>query len=273
MGGLLRSYTVMVDQDRLERVYTQQWRQLLFNLCFLHSIVQERRKFGALGWCIPYEYNTGDLFACIQFLEKHLYTGQISWPTLQYMVSEVQYGGKITDNFDRRLFNLYAQAWLDPDVCEPDFSYNPEDPIYPIPGDFIYSIPDSSEISDYRQYCGSIPDIDSPEIFGLHPNADLTYRMKEANALLSTMGTTQPKGGGGSGDISREDAVYEKATDLLSRLPDGYVEDEYLIKLQKHGGMSQPLNVCLYQELQRFQKVLSKDSRCCNKCKWPSAGK
>ena len=53
--------------------------------------------------------------------------------------------------------------------------------------------------------------------------------MKEANALLSTMGTTQPKGGGGSGDISREDAVYEKATDLLSRLPDGYVEDEYLV--------------------------------------------
>lgn len=150
-AGLLRSYTVMVDQDRLERVDTQQWRQLLFNLCFLHSIVQERRKFGPLGWCIPYEYNTGDLSACIQFLEKHLYSGQISWPTLQYMVSEVQYGGKITDDFDRRMFMMYAQAWLNPDVCEAEFSYNPEAPIYSIPDSFVYVIPDSTEISDYRQ--------------------------------------------------------------------------------------------------------------------------
>jgi len=82
--------------------------------------------------------------------------------------------------------------------------------------------------------------------------------MKEANLLLSTMGSTQPKGGAGSGDVSREDVVYEKATDLLSRLPDGYIEDDYKAKLNKHGGMSQPLNVCLYQELQRFQKVLVK---------------
>lgn len=39
--------------------------------------VQERRKFGPLGWCIPYEYNNGDLTACILFLEKHLYNGPI----------------------------------------------------------------------------------------------------------------------------------------------------------------------------------------------------
>ena len=105
-AGLLRSYTpgVMVDQDKIERVDTAQWRQLLFALCFLHSIVQERRKFGPLGWCIPYEYNNGDLQSCILFLEKHLYNGPISWSTFQYMVSAVQYGGKITDSLDVRLF-------------------------------------------------------------------------------------------------------------------------------------------------------------------------
>lgn len=48
---------------------------------------QERRKFGPLGWCIPYEFNDGDLNACVTFLEKHLYSGPVSWPTLQYMVS------------------------------------------------------------------------------------------------------------------------------------------------------------------------------------------
>jgi len=101
-AGLLRSYTpgVMVDQERLEQVETVQWRQLLFALCFLHSVIQERQKFGPLGWCIPYEYNNGDLQSHMLFLEKHLYNGEISWGTFQYMVSDVQYGGKITDSLD-----------------------------------------------------------------------------------------------------------------------------------------------------------------------------
>lgn len=33
-----------------------------------------------------------------------------SWPTFQYMVSEVQYGGKITDDLDRRMFKTYTQV-------------------------------------------------------------------------------------------------------------------------------------------------------------------
>lgn len=38
----------------------------------LHSVVIERRKFGPLGWCIPYEYNYSDLEASLLFIEKYL---------------------------------------------------------------------------------------------------------------------------------------------------------------------------------------------------------
>jgi len=257
-AGLLRSYTVTVTPDRLERVETKMWHQLLYNLCFLHSVVQERKKFGPLGWCIPYEYNTGDLTACIQFLEKHLYTGQISWPTLQYMVAEAQYGGKITDGVDRRLFGLYTKKFLIPKSCEEGFTYNPEQPLFRIPDDFVYRIPVENDIDGYRKWCSSLPDADSPEIFGLHPNADLTYRMKEVNTLIKTMGETQPKGGGGSGGVSKEEMVFEKAHELLDRLPEDYNEDDYKAKIKRLGGLTIPLNIFLFQEIQRLQSVIGK---------------
>jgi len=260
-AGILRSYTIIVDQDRLERVDqgAAQWRQLLFALCFMHSVVQERRKFGPLGWGIPYEYNNGDLTACILFLEKHLYNGSISWPTFQYMVCEAQYGGKITDNLDRRLFKTYTQTWLRDETCKEGFSFNPKVPIFKIPENFVYKVDNYDTIVHYHNYIKSFPEIDSPEMFGLHPNADLTFRVKEVNALFNTLGDTQPKGGGATGEgLSREDQVSEKARDILERMPDDYVEEEYKVKINKLGGLTVPLNIFLFQEIQRLQSVLAK---------------
>jgi dynein heavy chain len=66
-------------------------------------------------------------------------------------------------------------------------------------------------------------------------------------------------GGGGGGDgMSREDIVSEKAQDILQRMPERYIEEEYKIKINKLGGLSIPLNIFLYQEIQRLQNVLSK---------------
>ena len=150
-------------------------------MCFLHSIVQERRKFGPLGWCIPFEYNDGDFYASLSFLERHIEgTGGYSWSTIQYMISEVQYGGKITDDYDRRLFITYSEAWFSQNLFSPTFTYNSDSsgPHHTTQSTkFQYTNPQCLEIEEYLSYIASFPSSDDPDVFGLHQNADLTSRL------------------------------------------------------------------------------------------------
>ncbi|CAE7646120.1 DNAH5, partial [Symbiodinium microadriaticum] len=258
-AGLQRSYTVIVDQDRIDRIETPTWRTLLFALCFTHSVVQERRKFGPLGWCVPYEFNDGDLNATIAFLEKHLEQSALSWSTLQYMVGEVQYGGRITDDLDRRLFVAYTEAWLSPVTLTPNFSFNPENPLSKMPGNFMYKISDYLEIDDYHSYIQKFPEADPPEVLGLHPNADLTFRFKEVNQLLDTILETQPKQSGAvGGGKTREEIVLAKCDELMSIIPADYIEDSYEESIASMGGYDIPLNIFLFQEVQRLQMAIEK---------------
>jgi len=256
----------MVNQDFLEKVEPyDRWRNLVFTTCFMHSVVQERRKFGPLGFCIPYEFNSADLEASLLYIDKHMtqcaaLNIPYSWKAIQYMVTEVQYGGRITDDLDRELFITYGAMWLTDATFQPHYNFNTTYTEY------AYLIPDCNEHQKYIEHISTFPVKDSPIIFGLHPNADLTFRLQESVAMLTVLIDTQPKEASSSGGLSREDEVKEKIVkELLPQLPVDFIEaevEERLKTMRGPRGLSEtgkgvPLNVFLFQEIQRFQMILT----------------
>ena len=49
-----------------------EFKSILFSLCYFHAVVVERRKFGAQGWNRSYPFNTGDLTISVNVLYNYL---------------------------------------------------------------------------------------------------------------------------------------------------------------------------------------------------------
>ncbi|CAF0837526.1 unnamed protein product [Adineta steineri] len=246
-AGLKRTFAGLTQEQQLESNTHEKWRPLLYAVAFLHTTVQERRKFGPLGWNIPYEFNQSDFNATVQFIQNYLdemdSAKQMQWKTIHYMISEVQYGGRVTDDFDKRLLKTYVKCWFRDEMFEPSFYFE----------DKTYRIPRMTRIEDVFDYIDTIPNYDSGKVFGLSPLANDRYQEDTTRKVLDTILSIQPKEARGGAGETREAVIYRLATETLEKLPPDYIAHEVKERLSK----LEPMNIFLRQEIDRFQRVLN----------------
>ena len=168
------------------------YRRILFSLCWYHSIIIERKRFKTLGWNIIYDYNDSDWDTADKILQLYIdETEEVKtpaanigdqptivkmppWDAIRYLVSEVTYGGRVTDEWDRRLLNVYANEYFNQQVIteEKHILGNPNSNEYVIPDE--QPPKERNHETEGKYYSRKIEEWNStekPEVFGQHINA------------------------------------------------------------------------------------------------------
>ncbi|KAG2377570.1 hypothetical protein C9374_009086 [Naegleria lovaniensis] len=258
-AGLAKAYN-WLTQEALGEVPEN--RKLIYSTCFLHSVLIERKKFGPLGWCVPYEFNQSDLECSLHFLINYLNENdikKIQWNTIRYMICDVQYGGRVTDAYDSILLSKYGNKFYGQHVFSKDFTFYCDREKQK-----VYEIPEKAKIDDYRKYIHeTLPLFDPPEVFGLHQNAEIVHNEQKTNFVLSTIQGIQPKESAAGSGETREDIVLKDVKSYLEKIPEEYDSKElkkYFKKIENSkkdsGGANNPMVIFLKQEIDRMKIVL-----------------
>jgi dynein heavy chain len=59
-ANLKRTFNEVTEEDYEGCNKPREYKKLLFALAYFHAVILERRKYGAIGWNIPYEWMNSD---------------------------------------------------------------------------------------------------------------------------------------------------------------------------------------------------------------------
>eukprot|EP00002_Diphylleia_rotans_P017763 TRINITY_DN3442_c0_g1_i2.p1 TRINITY_DN3442_c0_g1~~TRINITY_DN3442_c0_g1_i2.p1 ORF type:complete len:3137 (-),score=716.67 TRINITY_DN3442_c0_g1_i2:70-9480(-) len=246
-----------ISEDALSQCPHPAFRSLVYVLSFFHAVVQERRKYGKVGWNVPYDFNESDFRVSLSLLNTYLTKAHVNndhtpWGSLRYLIGEAMYGGRVTDSFDRRVLITYLDEYMGDflfDTFQPFHFYHNEE------SNIDYKIPTHGPLENYTEAITNQPLINSPEVFGLHPNAEIGYLTNATKEMWRNVIDMQPRIGSASGGISRDDYIKNLAIDLQAKIPDPFDLHRTAKVL---GDTITPTQVVLLQELERWNNLVNK---------------
>lgn len=247
-ANLKNTYTKL-DNEKIKRTNKpREFQKLLFGLSFYHAIVIERKKYGPLGWNIPYEFNDTDMDITAAQLELYVTTyTQVPYKVLQQLTSVVNYGGRITDDKDMRTSDILIADFFNPGILTDDYAFS-ESGVY-----YSFKPDQDAPHQSYLDYIDALPLNAEPEVFGMHDNANITCAITVADDTFGIILTLQPRVATGGG-ISREDQIIDMAKIMALQLPQVY--DIEAVSMLYPTDYHESMNTVLVQETQRFNGLL-----------------
>jgi len=203
--NVLGTYEALEWKEVEESHKADKVKRLLFGFCFFHAIVQDRRKFGPIGWNIPYAFTNEDLMVSRKqlriFVEDY---EEVPYKVLNYIGAEVNYGGRVTDDKDGRLIITILGTFINAGCMTDGFAYSKSG---------LYKVIPPGDKEDYLEYIRTLPLNPQPEAFGLHENAEITTNMNETNDLLDNVLSMQARASSGGGQ-TREEVIDGMAKEI-----------------------------------------------------------
>merc|ERR1719198_2960229 len=123
--GLVRGY-LSFDEEWFEgSSKPKEFKKMCFGLCFFHGLILERRGFGPVGWNNKYAFSEPDRDISRQQLRNFLedFDG-VPYEALNYMVAEANYGGRVTDNQDRRCIITILKDFFTPKILTDEYKFS-----------------------------------------------------------------------------------------------------------------------------------------------------
>eukprot|EP01059_Diplonema_ambulator_P016442 TRINITY_DN279_c0_g1_i2.p1 TRINITY_DN279_c0_g1~~TRINITY_DN279_c0_g1_i2.p1 ORF type:complete len:4165 (+),score=1710.28 TRINITY_DN279_c0_g1_i2:209-12703(+) len=259
-----------VTDETLEECPHPAFRPLVFTLAFFHAVVQERRKYGKLGWNVVYDFNETDFTISMRLMCTYLTKAWedqsgIPWETLRYLVGEAMYGGRVSDDWDRRIVTVYLQEYFGDflfDTFQPFHFYKDAECDYCLPDgstDFTQTMPRDTYVNQVKDMRND----NSPEVFGLHPNAEIGYLTTMTKSLWTNLILVQSVSGstGGkaaAGGESKEDKLKKLCEDINSQIPAPFDRKNIMLsEKKKSDGVLTPVQVVLMQEIERWNALVA----------------
>jgi dynein heavy chain len=116
------------------------------------------------------------------------------------------YGGRVSDSYDRRILTTYLDEYLG------DFLFDTFQPFhFHQSKDVDISIPSIGGRDSYMAAIEALPLVQSPEVFGLHANADISYYTDATKAIWADLVDLQPRTGSTGTVGSPREALHAKA--------------------------------------------------------------